>query len=182
MLIIITGLPGTGKTTFGKQLSNELQIPFISRDALKELMFDYIGVSDREWSKKLGVASYKQLYYILETLLQSGNSVIVESNFNPKFDNETFQQFQKKYGTQILQVIFRCEGEVLYERFKQRAESGERHPGHADSHNLEEFKDILIAGKLDLLGVDSQIIEVDTTDFSEVDFDEVIEEVKRVLS
>ncbi len=35
-LIIITGRPGSGKTTFSQELGNRLFLPVISRDALKE--------------------------------------------------------------------------------------------------------------------------------------------------
>ena len=35
-LLIVTGRPGSGKTTFSQELGKELFLPVISRDALKE--------------------------------------------------------------------------------------------------------------------------------------------------
>jgi adenylate kinase family enzyme len=35
-LIVVTGRPGSGKTTFSKELGNEIFMPVISRDQIKE--------------------------------------------------------------------------------------------------------------------------------------------------
>jgi predicted kinase len=54
LLIVITGLPGTGKTTLGRKLAEELALPFISKDDIKELLFDGLGWEDRAKLKKWG--------------------------------------------------------------------------------------------------------------------------------
>jgi len=46
-LIIINGLPGTGKTTIAKPMAEQLGFPLVSKDTIKEFLFDTIGVSDR---------------------------------------------------------------------------------------------------------------------------------------
>jgi len=35
-LLVVTGRPGAGKTTFAKNLGNEIFMPVISRDQIKE--------------------------------------------------------------------------------------------------------------------------------------------------
>lgn len=72
LLILITGHPCTGKTTLGKRLAEELNLPFVSKDDFKELLFDTLGWKDREWSKKLGTASYTILYHVAESILKTG--------------------------------------------------------------------------------------------------------------
>lgn len=37
-LVLVNGLPGSGKTTLGRQLSEQLRAPLISKDALKETL------------------------------------------------------------------------------------------------------------------------------------------------
>ena len=111
LLIIISGHPSTGKTTLGKRLAQELNLCFISRDDLKESLFDNLGWKDREWSKKLGIASYKLLYHFIESLLVAGHSFIAESNFDPEYDTSRFLELKRKYGFNSFQV--QCKTEAL---------------------------------------------------------------------
>src|SRR5450759_1043464 len=100
LLILITGPPCTGQTPLGRSIASEFYMPFLNKDSIKELLFDSLGWSDREWSKKLGLASYALLYYFLDIQLKAGISLIVESNFHPTFDIEKFHALQEKYNFQ----------------------------------------------------------------------------------
>lgn len=70
-LIIISGMPGSGKTTLAKSISAELSLPLIEKDSIKELLFDSLGWNDREWSKKLGKVSYELMDYFIEQQLRT---------------------------------------------------------------------------------------------------------------
>lgn len=177
-LIIITGLPGTGKTTLGKKLAKDLGIPFISKDNFKEILFDVFGWQDREWSKKIGGASYDLMYHVAESILESGKPLIVETNFNPKFANQKFLELKEKYDLALVQVRCVTDGEVLFERFKKRAESADRHPGHVDGGSLDEWRPILLQGKIESLDIGSEILDVDTTDFEKIDHKKLLEYIK----
>jgi len=73
LLVIIGGLPGTGKSTLGSFLSQELSFPCVSKDGIKETLYDTLGYSDRKWSRKLGVASFELLYYFIGLELAAGH-------------------------------------------------------------------------------------------------------------
>ena len=143
-VIIITGLPASGKTTIGKELAGRMNIPFISKDDIKESLFDGLGWKDREWSKKVGLISYDLLYYFVEALLKASASFVLESNFKPEFDNLKVAALKEKYGFEVVQILCKADGEVLFERFKNRSASGSRHPGHDDITNDDEFKSALL--------------------------------------
>ena len=70
LLIIVNGPPGSGKTTLGTRIAETFDLPFINKDGIKELLFDTLGWSDREWSKRLGAATYTILYHIIEAELR----------------------------------------------------------------------------------------------------------------
>ena len=129
LVIIVSGPPCSGKTALGLRIAREFSLPFINKDGIKELLFDSLGWEDREWSKKLGFASYRLLYYFMELLLLARCSFIVESNFAPELDTAQFLNLKQKCEFESLQIQCVTDGEVLFQRFKERSESGERHPG-----------------------------------------------------
>src|SRR3954464_3844836 len=113
LVIIVTRPPGSGKTTLGRRVAEEFRLPFIHKDGIKELLFDTLGWSDREWSKRLGHATYMIPFHILEGLLKAGTSVVVESNFPPAFDDERFGELRAKYPFDAFQVVCVADGDVL---------------------------------------------------------------------
>jgi len=180
-LILVTGQIASGKTSLAKALADKLNIALVSKDGLKEILFDTVGVGDREWSKKLGRATFSLLDHIVEAQLKAGNSIILESPLNPDFENKKFQDWQKKYGFKAVQIICQADERTLFERFKARALDSERHAGHQDAENLEEFEKILAAPLGEQrISIDSTIITVDTNDFEKVDYDTISEEVSTI--
>lgn len=173
-LVIVTGLPCTGKTTLGKSIADYFKLPFLSKDEIKELIFDTIGYDDREYSKKIGKVAYAILFNYANELLKKGVSIILESNFKPEFDNEFFKKIEENYQPKIIQVLCFSDGEVLINRFKDRAENGNRHPGHVDATNLDEWRSALSAGKCHPIAVGGKLIEINTTNFSLVNTDEIV--------
>ncbi|MFA6537345.1 MAG: AAA family ATPase [Patescibacteria group bacterium] len=181
LLIIISGRSCTGKTTLGKKISTEFNLPFVSRDELKESLFDNLGWKDRDWSRKLGIASYSLLYLFIETLLAKKVSFVVESNFIPTFDNEKFANLQKKYQFRIMQIFCYANEEVLCQRFKKRSESRERHPGHVDHLNYAEVKNCSLRNENVKLDVTDNVFDLETTDFNKINYDKLFVAIKSLI-
>ena len=178
LLIIVSGPPGAGKTALAKRIAKELCLPLLARDDIKELLFDTLGWSDRQWSKKLGLASWRVLYHLLEEMLKANQPLVLESNFRNELASGELSALQSKYRFETVQVLCKADGETLLKRFKQRAESGERHPGHVDRLNYDEFEAVLRQGDWDALEIDGRVVTVDTTDFEAVDWGQIISDIK----
>jgi hypothetical protein len=181
LLIIVSGPSCSGKTTLAQKISAKFNLPLVTKDSLKELIFDHLGWSDREWSKKVGAASYHLLHYFMETQLAVGNSLMIESNFKAEFETPIIKDLVTKYNYFPIQVMCQCDGQILFDRFKQRSESGDRHPGHNDQTNYDEFKDMLLQGKLEPLDIGGEIITFDTTDFNKLDYASVFTKIQQFL-
>ena len=180
IIVIISGLSCTGKSTLTEKISKRFSIPYFSKDMFKELLFDELGYSDRVWSKKLGGASYAILYKIAQSLLKTGQSFILESNFKPEIDRQDFLDLQKNFSFKIIEVLCYADGKILFERFKQRAEGGNRHPGHVDHLCYPEQKKVLMVGKAKSMGI-GDLIEVDTTEFEKIDYNKILITIEKLL-
>lgn len=177
-VILVNGLSATGKTTIGKRIAEELNLPYFAKDAVKERLFDTLGFSDRAWSHKLTQATHAVLNYVLEEELKCGRGFVIEANFNPEYDVAKFHGWKERYGVDLIQILCFAEGEVVFERFRRRCESRERHPGHVDHLNVEAFRGYLMQGKCAPLAIDATLIEVDTTDFASVDLPTVLGRIR----
>jgi predicted kinase len=180
-VVIVTGPPASGKTTLGRALATGLNMPFLYEDGIKETLFDTLGWSDREWSRYLGAATYALLFHTLEMELAAGRSLVLESNFDAERDGPRFLALRERYPFRSLQVCCVAHGRVLLERFRSRATTNERHPGHVEAANMPEFEPVLLRGRLDPLPLDGPVIEVDTTDFAQVNAEAVIHAVSHAL-
>jgi predicted kinase len=168
-IILVTGLPCTGKTTLARRLAARLNLPLFTKDLVKETLFDTLGWSDRDWSKQLGVASTAILFRTIEAELAAGRSCIAESNFHPELDLARLEELRARHTFTVAQVLCVADGPTLLARYRARAANQERHPGHRDDLLVEELVPHLLQGRLAPLTVDGVLIEVDTTDLSAVD-------------
>jgi len=180
ILIIVTGAPGTGKTTLSERVAERFRLPLINKDGIKETLLDSLGANDREESKRLGVPSYMLLYHFLESLMQAGNSSIIESNFKPEYDSERLHLI-KKYSFTPLQVFCSADEEIILERYKERGHSGTRHPGHFDDIAYSDLEKDLLKGSYKPLDIGGEVIHIDTSDFDKVDHDSLYAKISAYL-
>jgi hypothetical protein len=152
-------------------------MPLLSKDGIKEVLFDTLGWSDREWSRKLGGATMEVLYLLMESELAVGRSFLVESNFKPELADSRFAALREKYPFNAIQVQCRTDGAVLVERFRRRAESSERHPGHVDLDSLSEVSPDLSKGFFEPLAVGGPTLVWDTTDLAQTDYDALLQAI-----
>ncbi len=180
-LIIVHGLPATGKTTIAQRLAHDLSLPLASKDVFKETLFDTLGWHDRAWSQQVGRASIALLFRYMESLLAAGCSCIVECNFTAAIATPEFLALHERFPYELLEIVCRCDGHVLVERFKRRAETGARHPGHVD-HQLEiELEPRLQRGTTESLHIGGQVVTLDTTDWSAVDYAALLATIRQAL-
>ena len=66
LVVVVGGAPGTGKTTLAAPLAKALELPFLSKDLIKETLMDSLGASDLPTSQRVGAAGWELLYRVAE--------------------------------------------------------------------------------------------------------------------
>ena len=188
--ILIAGLPATGKSAFANLLSRELGIPCLSKDGIKESLFDSLGFQSREEKVRLGEAAYRILLEQAEKILIHGLTVALENNFED-ISRAPLMEMLKRTGAKPVTVMFDGDIAAIHARFLKRDQSPERHRGHVVNTRYPETEptpyvplslDAFAAGmeargyrRFDVGG--AKLI-VDTTEIASVDWMKVLGWVK----
>lgn len=172
-LILVTGQPGTGKTSLAAQLGPRLGLPVLHKDVLKETLFTVFGTGEVDWSRRLGQTSNTLLWCLAEPILAVGAGVILESNFQAEPARLDAEALQARQPFQLLEVRCCCSRSAAMERFWTRVEQGERHRGHLDGQLAEEVERRFVRYPTGPLISSSDFLTVNTQDWSSVDIEAV---------
>lgn len=176
-LVLITGAPGSGKTTLAGLLQRELGYPLLQRDALKEVLLNGIGATDRGESQRLGAVSWSLLYALLDQI--AGRvPVIVESNFSRGRDEPRLTRFLDRAAP----IVLHCAADpaVLERRIIARTGSTDRHPGHFDAIAWAELVQRLDDGAYEPLDLACRTMTIDTSSGLAPDVATILDVIKTV--
>jgi predicted kinase len=140
-LILVTGLPGTGKTQLARAVACHFGLPVLAKDAIKEPLFEVFGTGDRGHSRRLSDASFAVMFAVARELLRAGTSLILEGNFRPGEHEAPLA------GPPIAQVACCVDESVRMARLQARAGDPTRHAGH----NVGQYS-VAPGGFLDIPG------------------------------
>ena len=192
--ILVTGIPAAGKSTMAEAISERLKLPVISKDAVKELLFDNVGFQSREEKVNLGIASMEIMYYVAGQLMKAGQSFILENNFEYSSE-QGIKNLLEKFHYSVLTITLTGDYQVIYQRFLKRESSPDRHRGHVvndcypeknesdpkerkvTSLSYENYVYGIEHRGFDAFLVDGKQIKVDTTDFSKIDMEELFSQI-----
>jgi predicted kinase len=160
-LLIVSGAPGSGKTTLAHRLGATLGLPVLTKDDFKEVLYETTGAPNRLSSTQLGHAAIVLLLSVANRLLQARVSLVVECNFYRGLAESQLEPLIQ--GRRV--VLVHCQGEpkTIIRRFRERAEGGKRHPCHHNAEALPRLEAQLGDGTFEPLALDVPTLCVDTT-------------------
>jgi len=174
--VVVSGLPGSGKSTVGQQIASALALPFLDKDDILERLFESKGVGDVERRRALSRES--DCLFQMEASALSA-AVLVSHWHLPGMQSSsgTLTSWISQLSKQVVNIHCECPVEVAAERFVAR----KRHAGHLDRERsnaevLSSLRNLAGFGRLDI----GPRIDVDTS--GPLDLDGVLSEIQRALT
>ena len=193
-LIILSGLPASGKSTVARALQGAFPYPILEKDRIKECLFDTLGFQSHAEKRRLDAAAARILLHVAEELLTAGGSVILDNNFDTAA-GEALRTLQSRLGPRSVTLLLTADEEVLYERYLARDQAHTRHPGHAVSDRYpplpgdpevspmerEGFAQRYLSRGMGQVSWDGPVLHVDTTHLESLDTAALVAQVRSAL-
>ncbi len=160
--VVVTGVPGAGKSTLARALAEGLGAPFLSLDAIKEELYE------RDIDRGAGYRLRRSAEIELGRCLSAAEGVVVVDIWvAPGRDTGRVAELLTANASSTVEVLCRVPAEVAVARYLRRFRGGPHRP--ADQDTLRRIRAAVAV--LTPLGA-GRCIEVDTS--GTVDIDQVL--------
>jgi len=116
-LVIVSGLPGTGKSYFCSKLAERLPFVILESDALRKALFSSPSYNQQESSRL-----FRALHLLIKELLKRGIPTILDATNLSESHREYLYSIAEHLDAKLIMVRVEAPSEVVYERLKARQE------------------------------------------------------------
>jgi predicted kinase len=120
VFIVVSGLPGTGKSYFCRQLAQRLPLIILESDALRKALFPLPTYSSPESSRL-----FRACHLLIDRLLKRGTSLILDATNLSQGHRERLYAIADRLDVKLVLVRVEAPPEVVYDRLKARQEDSE---------------------------------------------------------
>lgn len=116
VLILVSGLPGTGKSHFSRRLAGRLPYLVLESDALRKQLFPAPAYS-REESARL----FRAVYRLIDDLLGRGIPLVFDATNLEERHRQRLYRIADKRGAKLIIVGVKAPEALVYKRLAARA-------------------------------------------------------------
>jgi hypothetical protein len=113
LLVVVTGPEAAGNATIARSLADQVGLPLLGKDAIKDALSDTIGFGDRRTSREIGTAAFALLFDVTERLLRAGGSCVLEVSLAVGTAEEWFARLPP---CTVLRVLVTTPDELVLEQ------------------------------------------------------------------
>ncbi|MGN6265281.1 MAG: AAA family ATPase [Ginsengibacter sp.] len=138
LLLVITGMPASGKTTLAHLVAEKTHCPLLSRDELKEGYINTMGIPHAQLNDTTARHIYDTFFAAIELLLSQKISLVIEAAFQHKLWKPKLSSLQSIADIKIL--ICTTKPEIAVSRFEKRyLQESSREKYHGDESGLKKI-------------------------------------------
>ena len=115
--IVVSGLPGTGKSYFSSKLAERLPFIILESDALRKTLFSSPTYNPPESSRL-----FQAIHHLIEALLRRGIPLILDATNLSEQYRERLYNIADRLNVKLILVRVEAPPDVVYERLKARSE------------------------------------------------------------
>lgn len=138
-ILLVNGVPASGKSTVAAVIARRLRLPVLAVDTVKEAFFDHLGIGDRDYSRRLGRASYQAIFSTIAGFPDGLGAVIDAWHKFVPLDVLEGHLVRAKAG-HVIEIWCHAPPEICAERYRSRADR--RHPGHPPAAYAAELTNL----------------------------------------
>ena len=120
-LVLVTGLPGSGKSYFSRELCSRYPLAYLNSDALRKALFPK-PAHDAAENERLFAA----VHTLLERLLARGVSAVLDATSLKEEHRRRLYEIAEEAGARLVIVQTEAPPEVARERLEARARGDDR--------------------------------------------------------
>jgi len=115
-LIVVSGLPGTGKSHFCRKLAERMDIVILESDSLRRRLF-----ATPSYSKEESTQLFRACHSLVEELLRKGVSVALDATNLEEHNREQLYHIADQSGARLVVVRMEAPVEVVQQRLERRS-------------------------------------------------------------
>ncbi len=115
VLIAVSGLPGSGKSFFCRQLSERLSLPILESDVMRRRLYP-TPVHDRPESERL----FRACHLLIQDFLEKGVSIIFDATNLVERHREQLYRIADDTGAKLILVRVEAPPELVHKRLRRR--------------------------------------------------------------
>jgi len=145
LVILLAGLPGTGKSTLARKLARQYRLEHISTDSVRKRIFRDVkqnSFGKGSYSLRQRNVVYDTIYYVLYTLLKHGIGCVLDGTFYQDKLRSKVSRICARFDATFLLVMVEAPEELIRKRFEDRAKRNRRTLSDADIKILEKYREL----------------------------------------
>jgi len=120
MIIIVFGLPGSGKSYFASKLAERINARYVNSDVIRRELFDV-----RKYSREEKMNVYNAMFREMKKAILQNKSIVLDATFYKRSIRNKFIEVVNEIGKRIIFIEIRAELKIITERLSRKRENSE---------------------------------------------------------